>query len=114
MAIWDQRDPKRAQAAGWREGIGFLRYRILDGAEWRKLIDGIPTETVRDLRDRARIATITYSFAPSRCGPRAAKASDCRWTGLTESGRARPVRWHPRSGSCRGLYRRSRHGRLAS
>ena len=26
---------------------------VLDGAEWRKLIDSIPTETVRDLRDRA-------------------------------------------------------------
>ena len=26
-------------------------------------IDGIPTETVRDLRDRALIATLTYSFA---------------------------------------------------
>ena len=28
-----------------------------------KLIDGIPTDTVRDLRDRALIATLTYSFA---------------------------------------------------
>ena len=36
---------------------------VLDGAEWRKLMDGIPTETVRDLRDRALIATLTYSFA---------------------------------------------------
>ena len=36
---------------------------VLDGAEWRKLIDSIPTETVRDLRDRALIATLTYSFA---------------------------------------------------
>ena len=33
---------------------------VLDGAEWRRLIDGIPTETVRDLRDRALIATLTY------------------------------------------------------
>jgi integrase len=37
--------------------------QVLDGAEWRKLIDAIPTETVRDLRDRALIATLTYSFA---------------------------------------------------
>jgi site-specific recombinase XerC len=29
----------------------------LDGKEWRKLIDAIPTDTVRDLRDRALIAT---------------------------------------------------------
>ncbi len=36
---------------------------VLDAAEWRKLIDSIPTETVRDLRDRALIATLTYSFA---------------------------------------------------
>src|ERR1700728_149965 len=36
---------------------------VLDGAEWRKLIDAIPTDTLRDLRDRALIATLTYSFA---------------------------------------------------
>src|ERR1700723_3161143 len=36
---------------------------VLDGKEWRKLIDSIPTETVRDLRDRALISTLTYSFA---------------------------------------------------
>jgi site-specific recombinase XerD len=36
---------------------------VLDGAEWRRLIDSIPTDTVRALRDRALIATLTYSFA---------------------------------------------------
>jgi len=36
---------------------------VLDGADWRRLIDAIPTDTVRDLRDRALIATLTYSFA---------------------------------------------------
>ncbi|HEX3995470.1 MAG TPA: tyrosine-type recombinase/integrase, partial [Acetobacteraceae bacterium] len=36
---------------------------VLDGKEWRRLLDAIPTETVRDLRDRALIATLTYSFA---------------------------------------------------
>jgi len=36
---------------------------VLDATEWRRLIDSIPTETVRDLRDRALIATLTYSFA---------------------------------------------------
>lgn len=36
---------------------------VLDGKEWRKLIDTIPTATARDLRDRALIATLTYSFA---------------------------------------------------
>ncbi len=40
---------------------------VLDGAEWRKLIDSIPTGTVRDLRDRALIATtLTYSLAHHR------------------------------------------------
>ena len=36
---------------------------VLDGKEWNKLLARIPTETVRDLRDRALIATLTYSFA---------------------------------------------------
>ena len=36
---------------------------VLDAAEWRRLIDSIPSETMRDLRDRALIATLTYSFA---------------------------------------------------
>jgi site-specific recombinase XerD len=36
---------------------------VLDGQEWRKLLNSIPTMTVRDLRDRALIATLTYSFA---------------------------------------------------
>jgi hypothetical protein len=36
---------------------------VLDGVEWRRLLNAIPTETVRDLRDRALIGTLTYSFA---------------------------------------------------
>jgi integrase len=36
---------------------------VLDADEWRRLFDSIPTETVRDLRDRALNATLTYSFA---------------------------------------------------
>jgi site-specific recombinase XerD len=36
---------------------------VLDPTDWRKLLDAIPTDTVRDLRDRAVIATLTYSFA---------------------------------------------------
>jgi site-specific recombinase XerD len=36
---------------------------VLDGGEWRRLIDAIPSDTVRELRDRALIATLTYSFA---------------------------------------------------
>src|SRR6202161_1390420 len=36
---------------------------VLEGGEWRKLLGSIPTDTVRGLRDRALIATLTYSFA---------------------------------------------------
>ena len=36
---------------------------VLEGAEWRKLLKSIPDTTLRDLRDRALIATLTYSFA---------------------------------------------------
>jgi integrase len=36
---------------------------VLEGAEWRKLLNSIPATTLRDLRDRALIATLTYSFA---------------------------------------------------
>jgi integrase len=36
---------------------------VLDAKEWRKLIASIPTDTLRDRRDRALIATLTYSFA---------------------------------------------------
>ena len=36
---------------------------VLDGAEWRTLFDSVPKETLRDMRDRALIATLTYSFA---------------------------------------------------
>lgn len=36
---------------------------VLDGVTWRRLMDAIPTAEVRDLRDRALIAVLTYSFA---------------------------------------------------
>jgi site-specific recombinase XerD len=36
---------------------------VLEGGEWRKLLKSIPDTTLRDLRDRALIATLTYSFA---------------------------------------------------
>src|SRR6516165_6802717 len=36
---------------------------VLEAAEWRKLLDSIPATTLRDLRDRALIAMLTYSFA---------------------------------------------------
>ena len=36
---------------------------VLEATAWRKLLKSIPTRDVRDLRDRALIATLTYSFA---------------------------------------------------
>jgi site-specific recombinase XerC len=36
---------------------------VLYRPEWRTLFDSIQTDTVRDLRDRALIGTLTYSFA---------------------------------------------------
>ncbi|MFZ3235444.1 MAG: tyrosine-type recombinase/integrase [Stellaceae bacterium] len=36
---------------------------VLEADEWRRLLDSIPAMTLRDLRDRALIATLTYSFA---------------------------------------------------
>ena len=36
---------------------------VLEAEAWRKLLKSIPTENVRDLRDRSLIATLTYSFA---------------------------------------------------
>ena len=54
---------------------------VLTAAEWRQLVDRIPVTTPRDLRDRALITTLTYTFARisaalalrvedfRRCGP---------------------------------------------
>ncbi len=39
---------------------------VVDSAEWRKIIDAIPTDTVRDLRDRALIGTLIPSRASAR------------------------------------------------
>src|SRR3954452_20329892 len=35
---------------------------VLEAEAWRKLLKSIPTTSLRDLRDRALIATLTYSF----------------------------------------------------
>ena len=35
---------------------------LLEGASWQGLIKTMPTSSVRDIRDRALIATLTYSF----------------------------------------------------
>jgi site-specific recombinase XerD len=49
------RGPKHVVKAG--------KTPVLDAREWRTLLDSIPAKTVRDLRDRALIATLTYAFA---------------------------------------------------
>jgi len=65
---------------------------VLDGTEWRKLIDAIPTDTVRDLRDRALIATLTYSFA------RIGAALKMRVEDLRPKGPGWTVRLHEKDG----------------
>ena len=65
---------------------------VLEAAEWRRLLDGIPTETVRDLRDRALIATLTYSFA------RIGAALKMRVEDLRPKGAGWQVRLHEKGG----------------
>jgi site-specific recombinase XerD len=65
---------------------------VLDGAEWRKLLDSIPTTTLRDLRDRALIATLTYSFA------RITAALKMKVEDLVPRGSAWTVRLHEKGG----------------
>jgi site-specific recombinase XerD len=52
-----------AAVRGPRHVVKTGKTPVLDAVEWRRLVDAIPTDTVRDLRDRALIATLTYSFA---------------------------------------------------
>ena len=58
---------------------------VLEGTEWRKLLKSIPDMTLRDLRDRALIATLTYSLRADQRGPddegRGSAAARCRLDG---------------------------------
>jgi len=65
---------------------------VLDGDEWRRLIDAIPTDTVRDLRDRALIATLTYGFA------RIGAALKMRVEDLQSKGSGWLIRLHEKGG----------------
>lgn len=65
---------------------------VLDGTEWRKLLDAIPTHTVRDLRDRALISTLTYSFA------RIGAALKMRVEDLRSKGAGWQIRLHEKGG----------------
>ncbi len=65
---------------------------VLEPAEWRKLLNAIPTDTVRDLRDRALIATLTYSFA------RIGAALKMKVEDLRRRGAAWTIRLHEKGG----------------
>jgi site-specific recombinase XerD len=65
---------------------------VLDGKEWRRLIDTIPTDTVRDLRDRALIGTLTYGFA------RVGAALKMRVDDLQSKGTGWLIRLHEKGG----------------
>jgi len=65
---------------------------VLEGTEWRQLLDAIPTTTVRDLRDRALIATLTYSFA------RIGAALKMKVEDLRPRGAAWTIRLHEKGG----------------
>src|SRR3954454_24271215 len=65
---------------------------VLDAAEWRKLLDSIPAATLRDLRDRALIATLTYSFA------RIGAALKMKVEDLRPRGAAWSIRLHEKGG----------------
>jgi integrase len=57
------RPPARRRCARAEHVVKTGKTPGLDGKEWQTLLDSIPTDTVRDLRDRALIATLAYSFA---------------------------------------------------
>ena len=65
---------------------------VLEGQEWRRLIDTIPTNTMRDLRDRALIATLTYGFA------RISAALKMRVEDLQAKGSGWLIRLHEKGG----------------
>jgi site-specific recombinase XerD len=65
---------------------------VLDGLEWRKLFNSIPTATLRDLRDRALIATLTYSFA------RITAALTMKVEDLRQRGAGWTIRLHEKGG----------------
>jgi site-specific recombinase XerD len=65
---------------------------VLESEEWRRLIDTIPADTARDLRDRALIATLTYAFA------RVGAALKMRVEDLQAKGAGWVIRLHEKGG----------------
>jgi site-specific recombinase XerC len=70
---------------------------VLEGAEWRKLLASIPATTLRDLRDRALIATLTYSFA------RVSAALKMKVEDLRPRGAGWTIRLHEKGGKQHSL-----------
>jgi site-specific recombinase XerD len=65
---------------------------VLEAPEWRQLLESIPNVTLRDLRDRALIATLTYSFA------RISAALKMKVEDLVPRGASWKVRLHEKGG----------------
>src|SRR6185437_6775391 len=65
---------------------------VLEGSRWRKLLQSIPDMTLRDMRDRALIATLTYSFA------RIGAALNMKVEDLRPRGAGWTVRLHEKGG----------------
>jgi site-specific recombinase XerD len=65
---------------------------VLEGSQWRKLLQSIPDMTMRDMRDRALIATLTYSFA------RIGAALKMRVEDLRPRGAGWSIRLHEKGG----------------
>ena len=82
---------------------------VLEGNEWRTLIDSIPTETLRDLRDRALIATLTYSFARITAAlcmkVEESSTEGCRLAGAASRERRQAARDAVPSHACRDVAR---------
>jgi site-specific recombinase XerD len=70
---------------------------VLEAQEWRRLIDSIPMDTVRDLRDRALIVTLTYSFA------RITAALTMKVEDLRPRGAGWTIRLHEKGGKERAM-----------
>jgi integrase len=52
-----------ASVRGPRHVVRTGKTPVLEAVEWRRLMAAIPREKIRDLRDRALIAVLSYSFA---------------------------------------------------
>jgi site-specific recombinase XerD len=65
---------------------------MLEAEEWRKLLETIPAITLRNFRDRALIATLTYSFA------RVTAALKMEVEDLRPRGAAGSIRLHEKGG----------------